>query len=351
MTLPAGVRASVERALGPIHGLSPVGGGCISQALRADTAAGAIFLKHNPDAPAGMFSAEADGLRALRIAADGALRIPDVLALDEADDGRWIALEWLQPAPRGALFSERLGRGLAALHRHGGGSGTAAARTGAGDDELLRRGESGWESEDATASRCGPGPSSARHSGGDEPISMTPALSDGGWGWARANFIGSLPQDNRPAATWAGFWAERRFRPQLEMARAAGREAGPSTEWEMLFDRLPELLAPAEDDRPSLLHGDLWGGNVHSAAGEPALIDPAVYRGHREADLAMAELFGGFDARFHAAYAEAWPLLPGYREARRAIYQLYYLLVHVNLFGGGYGARTAATLRRALGGG
>jgi fructosamine-3-kinase len=108
------------------------------------------------------------------------------------------------------------------------------------------------------------------------------------------------------------------------------------------------VLAPAEEDGPSLLHGDLWSGNVLSASSEPALIDPAVYRGHREADLAMAELFGGFDARFHAAYREAWPLLPGYAETRRPIYQLYYLLVHVNLFGGGYGTQTVATLRRAL---
>ncbi|HEX8242728.1 MAG TPA: fructosamine kinase family protein, partial [Longimicrobium sp.] len=106
------------------------------------------------------------------------------------------------------------------------------------------------------------------------------------------------------------------------------------------------LLAGAEGAGPSLLHGDLWSGNVLSAAGDPALIDPAVYRGHREADLAMAELFGGFDARFHAAYAEAWPLQPGYREARRGIYQLYYLLVHVTLFGGGYTAQTLSTLRR-----
>jgi len=88
---------------------------------------------------------------------------------------------------------------------------------------------------------------------------------------------------------------------------------------------------------------------VISAGGEPALIDPAVYRGHREVDLAMAELFGGFDARFHAAYEEAWPLLPGYRESRRAVYQLYYLLVHVNLFGGSYVGQTAGVLRRVLG--
>jgi fructosamine-3-kinase len=291
VTLPARVRDGVERAVGRIRRISPVSGGCISQAFRVDTAAGTIFLKHHPEAPPAMFAAEADGLRALHAAADGELRIPTVLALDEA--ATWIALEWLEPGPRGPDFGERLGRGLAALHRRGAG---------------------GW-----------------------------------GWGWERANFIGPLAQANEPMSTWAEFWAERRLQPQLEMARAAGRDAGSAADWDRLFCWLPELLAPAEEDGPSLLHGDLWGGNVLSAAGEPALIDPAVYRGHREADLAMAELFGGFGAAFHAAYAEAWPLLPGYAEARRAIYQLYYLLVHVNLFGGGYGAQTAATLRRALG--
>lgn len=272
--------------LGTVRGISPVSGGCISEAFRVDLAAGSIFLKHNPDAPPEMFAAEADGLRALRAAADGALRIPDVLAVD----GAWIALEWLEPGPRGPGFGERLGRGLAALHRAGG----------------------------------------------------------GGWGWDRANFIAVLPQDNRPTETWAEFWAERRLRPQLEMARAAGRGAGSSADWDRLIARLPALLAPAEEDGPSLLHGDLWGGNVLSAAGEPALIDPAAYRGHREADLAMTELFGGFDVRFHAAYGEAWPLLPGFREVRRDLYQLYHLLAHVNVFGGTYGAQTAAMLRRAL---
>jgi protein-ribulosamine 3-kinase len=291
VTLPDAVRGEVERALGSIHRISPVSGGCISEAFRVDVSDGPIFLKHHLQAPAGIFAAEADGLRALRAAAGDALRIPTVLAMDGARDGaRWIALEWLEPGLRGSGFGERLGRGLAALHRGTG----------------------------------------------------------GGWGWERPNFIGALAQRNEPADTGAAFWRDRRLMPQLEMARAAGRDAGPAREWDRLLDRLPELLALAEEDGPSLQHGDLWGGNVLSAAGEPALIDPAVYRGHREADLAMAELFGGFDARFHAAYREAWPLLPGYAEARRPIYQLYYLLVHVNLFGGGYGAQTAAVLRRAL---
>jgi fructosamine-3-kinase len=163
------------------------------------------------------------------------------------------------------------------------------------------------------------------------------------------NFIGPLAQENGPAASWAEFWRTRRLQPQLEMARRAGRMPGRAAEWDRLMDRLPELLASAEADGPSLLHGDLWGGNVLAAVEGPALIDPAVYRGHREADLAMTELFGGFGADFRAAYQEAWPLQPGY-PARRAVYQLWYLLVHVNLFGGGYGAQTEGVLREALAG-
>ncbi|HEX6751832.1 MAG TPA: fructosamine kinase family protein [Longimicrobium sp.] len=317
MTLPAAVHAAVERRVGAIRSVSPVGGGCISETYRVETGDGAIFLKHHPAAPDGFFAAEADGLRALRAAAGDALRIPAVVAIDDGDDasrgdvenaeedggtsasprlrvspgGCWIALEWLEPGQRGRDFGERLGRGLAALHRAG---------------------------------------------------------VAGGWGWERSNFIGALPQENESAATWAEFWRDRRLLPQLRLAAEAGRDTGPRGEWDRLFARLPWLLADVGHDAPSLLHGDLWGGNVLSASGDPALIDPAVYRGHREVDLAMTELFGGFDPRFYGAYAEAWPLRPGYREIRRDIYQLYYLLAHVTLFGGGYGAQTLATLRRVL---
>jgi fructosamine-3-kinase len=232
-------------------------------------------------------------------AAAADVRVPEVLAVcDSGDvchdaedsDGRggpaWLALEWLERGPRGADFGERVGRGLAALHRVG----------------------------------------------------------TGGWGWEEDNFIGSLPQENRTAPSWAEFWRERRLEPQLRRARDVGRMPGSAAQWDALFARLPDALAPAEADGPSLLHGDLWSGNVLAAADGPALIDPAVYRGHREADLAMADLFGGFDARFQAAYREAWPLAPGYERERRPIYQLYYVMVHVNLFGGSYVQQAARLL-------
>jgi fructosamine-3-kinase len=291
--IPDAVRSAVEARLGPVRGAAPVAGGCINHGMRVELADGPVFVKYNAEAPPGMFAAEARGLDALRAAADG-LAVPRALAWAEAEGGTpaWLALEWLQPSARAPDFAERLGRGLAGLHRAGGAD---------------------------------------------------------GWGWMEDNYIGALPQGNAPATSWAEFWRARRLEPQLALARDAGRLPGKSADWERLMDRLPELLAPAEADGPSLLHGDLWGGNVLAAPDGPALIDPAVYRGHREADLAMTELFGGFGGGFHAAYREAWALQPGY-PTRRAVYQLWYLLVHVNLFGGGYVAQTAGVLREALGG-
>jgi protein-ribulosamine 3-kinase len=291
--LPDGVRREVESHFGAILDARAVGGGCISQPARIETEGrGTVFLKHHANVPARFFAAEAEGLAALRAAAGDGVRVPEVLAVCETTEPgpAWIALEWLEPAPRDGDFAERLGRGLAAVHREG----------------------RGW------------------------------------WGWGEANFIGSLPQENAPSATWADFWRDRRLTPQLDLARFRGTLPGSGDEWERLFGMLPEILGAVEEDGPSLLHGDLWSGNVLACAAGPALIDPAVYRGHREVDLAMAELFGGFDARFFAAYDEAWPILPGYREARRGVYQLYYLMAHVNLFGGSYVGQTASLLRRLI---
>ena len=128
----------------------------------------------------------------------------------------------------------------------------------------------------------------------------------------------------------------------MEAGHFDGRDRG---RFDRLLDGLGERIGVADGEGPSPLHGDLWGGNVHVAAeGPPAVIDPSAYHGHREVDLAMAELFGGFDPGFRDAYEEAWPLEPGYVPVRRAVYQLYYLLVHVNLFGAGY----VGGCRRAL---
>lgn len=244
-----------------------VSGGDVNEAYRVELADGrVVFAKTHARAPEGMYAAEADGLAFL---AEGPLRVPRVLSYSR--EVLW--LEWLESKPRVHDFDERLGRGLATLHR----------------------------------------------------------LSPPSFGHPRDNFIGPLPQSNTAELDWPTFYAERRLRPMLERARV-----DPSTRrrFDRLFARLPELVGPPEP--PARLHGDLWGGNLHvDERGEPALIDPAVYGGHREIDLAMMRLFGGFSARVFASYAEAHPLAPGH-EDRVGLHQLYPLLVHAALFGASY---------------
>lgn len=259
--------ASAAASLGMrVTQMTRVSGGDVNEAHRVALDDGRIvFAKTHLSPPAGMYEAEADGLAFL---GEGPLRVPRVIAC--TNDA--LFLEWLEPAPRVRDFDERLGRGLAALHR-------------------------------------------------------LPT----GFGHARDNFIGPLPQDNTPAPDWLSFYAERRLRPMLARARA---DATLRRRFDRLFARLPEIVGPPEP--PARLHGDLWGGNLHTDdRGEPALIDPAVYGGHREIDLAMMRLFGGFSARVFASYHEAHPLAPGH-EDRIALYQLYPLLVHAALFGASY---------------
>ena len=152
------------------------------------------------------------------------------------------------------------------------------------------------------------------------------------FGWARDNYIGSTPQQNGAHENWAEFWRERRLGPQLALARGNG----------YALDAPPLALLDGHRPEPSLLHGDLWRGNAgFLAGGAPVLFDPAVYYGDREADLAMTELFGGFPPEFYSAYG---PLPAGY-ETRKQLYNLYHLLNHLNLFGGGYLAQVKAVLR------
>jgi fructosamine-3-kinase len=161
-------------------------------------------------------------------------------------------------------------------------------------------------------------------------------------GWARDNFIGRAPQVNGWDDDWAAFFRDRRLRPQFERAARHGlRDA------DALLDAVPRLLrghAPPH----SLLHGDLWSGNAAMLAnGEPAIFDPAVYCGDREADIAMTHLFGGFDASFYLGYEDEWPLPAGH-EARRDLYNLYHVVNHLNLFGGSYRAQAQAIISRLL---
>ena len=157
-----------------------------------------------------------------------------------------------------------------------------------------------------------------------------------GYGWHGDNHIGSTPQANGACASWAEFWRQRRLEPQLALASRNGHRLDAPPVWRLLEGHEPEA---------SLLHGDLWRGNAGFLAdGAPVLFDPVVYYGDREADLAMTELFGGFPAEFYEAYNEAWPLASSYQQ-RKHLYNLYHLLNHLNLFGGGYLAQVRATLR------
>ena len=291
--LPPSVRRQVEEVLAQrtaapvaIGSADPVGGGCVSPVARLRTDAGErFFVKWTaPGHPEGRLRAEARGLEAL--ARTRTVRVPAVVAL-APDEESWLLLEWIEPGPAAPGAWGELGEGLAALHRTGG---------------------------DAY--------------GADED-----------------NFIGPLPQANGPLDSWAEFWARRRIEPQLRRAVDDGFfESADRARFDHFLSGLDTLLAPAAEEGPSPLHGDLWSGNVHmAAAGPPAVVDPSAYRGHREVDLAMADLFGGFGPPFREAYEGGWPVQDGY-EARKAAYQLYYLLVHVNLFGAGY----VSGCRRAL---
>lgn len=157
-----------------------------------------------------------------------------------------------------------------------------------------------------------------------------------------AGYIGTLPQAGGQSADWASFYGERRLRPQLRLAVDGGLQGRVARRIERLIHDLPARIA--SDEAPSRLHGDLWAGNLLIGLdGRPVLVDPAAYAGHREVDLAMMQLFGGFEPATFAAYDEVWPRAPGHAE-RVPLYQLYYLLVHLNLFGRGWLGRVQSAL-------
>ena len=270
-----------------------VGGGDINEAWRVTLAdGGTAFVKTRSDAGPGEYAAEAEGLEWL--AEPGTLRTPRVL--DVGED--YLVLEWIEPGRLDTAGAQELGRGLAATH--------AAGVNGFGDPGF---GDS--------------------HSG------------------ASATF-GSLCLPNEPTADWPSFYAERRLRPLVRIARdrrALPDQGGRAVE--QVCERIAALAGPPEP--PARLHGDLWGGNVMAdAEGRPWLIDPSAYGGHREVDLAMLRLFGAPSERLFAAYAEVAPLADGW-EDRVALWQLLPLLVHAVLFGGSYPAAAERVARRYAG--
>ena len=169
------------------------------------------------------------------------------------------------------------------------------------------------------------------------------------FGFDHDNFCGATPQPNGWMPRWVDFYRERRLGHQLDLAvRGPGVSKRDRRAFETLLDRLDDLLGPATEP-PALIHGDLWGGNLHVAAdGAPGILDPAAYYGHREAELGMMVLFGGFSRAVFRGYDEAWPLAPGW-EDRIELYTLYHVMNHYNLFGGGYGAQAFQMVRKWVG--
>ena len=260
------------------------GGGCINAAFVIEDGGRRYFVKLNDADRLDMFVAEAEGLEEL--AASRTLRVPAPICWGVADDRSYIVLEYLDLSGHGA--QEALGRNLAAMHR------------------------------------------TVRDS----------------YGWHRDNTIGSTPQPNDWTDDWMEFMCERRLGHQLDLVlqRGAPRMKERGSE---LLDRMPDLFS-GYTPVASLLHGDLWSGNYAvTRGGEPVIFDPAVYFGDREADIAMTELFGGFERGFYAAYNEAWPLDAGYK-VRKVLYNLYHVLNHYNMFGGGYGRQAEGMIDRLL---
>jgi fructosamine-3-kinase len=263
-----------------------VGGGCINTTEVLEGGGRRYFVKRNDAARLGMFEAEAAGLT--EIMNSKSVRVPQPICLGTHERQAFLVLEYLDIGHH-AGNGELLGRQLAAMHR------TTHAR----------------------------------------------------FGWRRNNTIGSTAQINTEEQDWMMFYREHRLHYQLKLAGENGHGGNLLRRGEQLLEKLPAFFAGYRP-LPSLLHGDLWGGN-HAALrdGTPVIFDPAVYYGDREADLAMTELFGGFGSGFHAAYREAWPLDAGYR-VRRDLYNLYHVLNHMNLFGGGYRGQAAQLMDRLL---
>ncbi|GAB4508002.1 MAG: fructosamine kinase family protein [Sulfuricaulis sp.] len=252
-----------------------VDGGCINSAAILQDNNRRYFVKLNDATRLSMFEAEAEGLKEL--AQTHSVRVPLPICSGTVDSSAFLVLEHLELEGTGSRSLEQLGRELAQMHR-------------------------------ATQKQ---------------------------FGWYRDNTIGSTPQINTPCADWVEFWREHRLGFQLELAIQNGLHM--MKKGERLMSGLGDFFRSYRP-APSVLHGDLWGGNVGATGQQPVIFDPAVYYGDREADIAMTELFGGFSVRFYQAYQEAWPLDPGYK-IRKTLYNLYHVLNHFNLFGGGYGSQ------------
>lgn len=264
----------------------PVGGGSINRAFRV-TGSGrrSYFVKTNHGSLGDMFVAEAEGLA--EMARSNAIRVPFPICHGIAGGESYIVLEHINFG--GQSDPAEFGKQLAQMHR-----------------------------------------------------SSSPQF-----GWRIDNTIGSTPQPNTQSENWIAFWREQRLGFQLDLAKSNGYGGSLQRKGQRLLDELPRFF-DGYTPEPSLLHGDLWSGNWdYDLAGNPVIFDPAVYYGDREADIAMTELFGSPGKAFYEAYDRAWPVDRGYR-VRKTLYNLYHIINHLNLFGGGYGGQAESMMERLL---
>lgn len=265
---------------------TPVGGGCINTAVRLSGNDQRYFVKLNSQSLLSMFEAEMAGLKAM--ADSDSIRVPMPLITGTIDGQSYLVMENIQFGSSKNGSAAKAGQQLALMHQ-------------------------------ATQSQ---------------------------FGWTMDNTIGSTPQPNNLTDDWIEFWRDQRLGFQLSLAAKGGYRGSLQRRGEQLLESFPGLMD--HDPRPSLLHGDLWGGNMgYDAEGEPVIFDPAVYYGDREADIAMTELFGGPGQAFYAAYNDVWPLDSGY-SVRKDLYNLYHILNHVNLFGSGYLGQAEGLINRLL---
>lgn len=267
--------------------LSSVGGGCINTAYQLKTPDTQFFIKINDPNLADMFVAEAQGLQ--EMAALNAIRVPEVVCYGTADGHSYLVLEYIALGSMRGGANAKLGEQLAKLHQH------------------------------------------------PQPY----------FGWHMDNTIGSTPQINDRSDNWVEFWQQQRLGKQLEFAASNGFRGSLQKNGERLIEQLPAFFTDYQP-QASLLHGDLWGGNAAGDEhGNPVIFDPACYYGDAETDLAMTELFGGFGGDFHAAYRSVRPVDSGYR-TRKTLYNLYHIINHLNLFGGGYLGQADAMISQLL---